>query len=921
MPSFYTFRAVESSTFDHDSFTSVDNGFKNMDTPLLTTKHYIPRPSSNLVKRPHLVERLSNGLQQDCLLTLISAPAGFGKTTLLSEWISVCNHPVAWISLDEGDNDLARFMAYLIAALRSINPRVGDGVLEILQVPQPSSPEAHITTLINQINVVIHNRFILILDDYHLITAAPVVKAIGFLLDHLPSQMHLVIASRIDPALPIARLRARGQLTELRQTDLCFTLQETTTFLNQAMGLNLSVENIAALNTRTEGWIAGLQMAALAMRSTVSGSTEKEVTSFVQDFTGSNRFVLDYLIEEVFQHQQKDIEIFILKTSILDQLTAPLCNAVTGEENGQAMLEKLERANLFIVPLDSKRKWYRYHRFFADLLRHRLQQSLPDIIPELHRRASEWYKHNDFITEAIDHALAAGRTDQAAHLIEEAAESIMLRSEVSTLQRWLGALPGETIRTRPLLCVYHALTLILSGSPPKNIETRLQDAMESDVNGSVCGEVAALRAWIATHQGKKHQYLELSRQALELLPQESRFFRSIATGFIGLDSLYGGDVETFNDIARMGQETGDLTMAVLTQFHKADLTKVQGKLFKAQTFYEQALALATASSGHKQPIAGLAMIGLGRLQKEWNNLEIAARYLTEGIELAQAWSETSVGQGCVELAFVKLALGDVEGAREALKVARRLTGAPNTIQANFPNLAVYEVRLELARGDIAAAAQHAAAYDLDDCIHLEELENTNSEPFSLLPKLDLYATLAWLHIAQNKPNEALRMLTPLIQTTEVNGWTESVIETLILQALALQSKNNVPQALGMLERALFLAESEAYVRPFIEKGEPMACLLRRAADKGISVNYVSRLLVVSNRKPINQQSDTLIEPISKRELEVLRLLAAGHANKEIGEILVVAVGTVKKHIKNIFRKLAVHSRTQAIARAQELDLL
>jgi LuxR family maltose regulon positive regulatory protein len=913
-----------------------------MTIPLLTTKLHIPLSRPGLVERPRLIERLDEGLRLGHKLTLIFAPAGFGKTTLLSEWVAHCGRSVAWLSLDEGDNDLTRFLSYLIAALQSINPGIGENALETFQFHQPPSLEALITTLVNQINIT-PEPFILILDDYHLITVQTVSQALSFLLDHLPPQMHLMIASRVDPTLPIARLRARGQLTELRQTDLRFAAEEAAAFLNQAMELDLSVENVAALNARTEGWIAGLQMASLAMQSTVSTSAEKDAAGFVQAFTGSNRYVLDYLVEEVLQRQPQSIQTFLLQTSILDYLTGPLCDAIlsrgAGEQqskvgpntsappfpstsaSGREILEYLERNNLFVVPLDNERCWYRYHRLFADLLRHRQRQTQPGAMPELHRRASEWYEHNGFAAEAIDHALSTDDLNRAAHLMERTAESVMLRSEVATLRRWLDALPDEVIRTHPLLCVYHAMTLLLSGSPLKDAKARLQDAVKADTDGSVAGEVVALRAWIATHQGEMRQYTELSQQALELLPEESRFFRSIATGFISLDSLFSGDVETFDEAVKTGQDTGDLTMTVLTLCHSADLAKVQGKLYRAQALYEQALDLATASSEQRQPIAGLAMMGLGRLQKEWNDLDVATRYLTEGIELAQEWGETSVVQGYVDLAHVKQARGDVEGARQALDIAQRLAAKPNAMQPDPANIAMQKARLALVRGDVEAAARCVAAHDLEKRVHPDELEKINDESFSLLQKLDMYTTLAWLYIAQSQSDEALMILTPLLRTTEANGWTEAVVETLALQALAYQSQNDVPQALTTLERALSLAEPKAYVRLFVEKGEPMARLLQEVADQSIAVDYARKLSTISSQKPAPLQPETLVEPLSERELEVLRLLAVGLSNKEIAETLVIAVGTVKKHLKNIYGKLDVHSRTQAVVRAQELNLL
>jgi LuxR family maltose regulon positive regulatory protein len=414
-----------------------------METVLLATKLYIPPPRPNLVSRPRLTERLNEGMM--CKLTLISAPAGFGKTTLLSDWIHNREHPVAWVSLDEGDNDIARFLAYFIAALQTIDPRqspvgdIGDGVLTALQSPQASPLEAMLTTLVNDI-VKITDHFVLVLDDYHVIEASEIDQALTFLLDHLPPQMHLIIASRVTPSLPLSRLRARCEMTELRVDDLRFTPDEVAVFLNQMTGLEFSTENIIALENRTEGWIAGLQLAALSMQGL---KHSRDVSSFIAAFTGSHRYVLDYLTDEVLQQCPPGTTDFLLQTSILKRLSGPLCNAVTGQDDSHTTLEKLDDANMFIVPLDNERHWYRYHHLFADLLQQRLQRAQPDNIVELHRRASQWYEQNNLVTEALDHALAAADFDRAARLVAQNAQPMFMRGEVSTVRDWFTALPPE----------------------------------------------------------------------------------------------------------------------------------------------------------------------------------------------------------------------------------------------------------------------------------------------------------------------------------------------------------------------------------------------------------------------------------------------------------------------------------------------
>jgi LuxR family maltose regulon positive regulatory protein len=919
-----------------------------MATPLLQTKLYIPPVRPGSVSRPRLIERLNKGVRLNQRLILISAPAGFGKTTLLGEWVASSERPVAWLSLDEGDNDPARFLAYLVAAFQTIEEGIGEGALGALQSPQPSPMQELLTALINQINA-IPRSFVFVLDDYHLITAQPVHDALAFLLDHLPGNMHLVIATRADPPLPIARLRGRGQLTELRQTDLRFTLGEAAEFLNQVMRLELSADDAAALASRTEGWIAGLQMAAVSMRG------REDVGSFVHAFTGSNRYILDYLIEEVLQRQPDGIQTFLLQTSILDRLTGPLCDAVVGISesadqrisdslarplaDSQAVLEYLERANLFVVPLDDRREWYRYHRLFAGLLRQRLHQAQPDLVPILHGRASAWCEQNGLMAEAIDHALSAGDFELATHLVEQAAETAMMHSEVATFLSWTDRLPDELVRTRPSLCLFHAWALLLSGRPMDAVEARLQDAVKADTAASVSGEVTVFRALFAAYQGNTRQSAELSQRALELLPEDSSFFRSLVAGYLGLNYLYVGDVaaatQAFSEAIRIAQQVGNLTIAVLARCHLAELAMLQGQLHEARAGYEQALELATDAGGRQQPIGGLALIGIGRLLREWNNLEAATRYLLEGIELIRKWGEVGAISGYAGLARVKQAQGDTEGVREAIQTAQQLAAKFDAMDVDDLSVAMQRTRLWVMQGDVEAALRWIEGRGLDKELNLGELESkASSASLSLLETLE-YSTLAWVRIAQGQPDEALVVLRSLLRAAETAGWTGLVIEILTLQALAHQRQGDAAQALTPLEHALSLAEPEGYVRIFLDKGEAMGELLQQAAARGIAMDYVAELLAALGSETKDERrmtelppsssvirpSSSLVEPLSERELEVLRLLTTHLSSTEMAEELVLSVNTVRSHIKNIYGKLNVHRRMDAIQRARELGLL
>jgi len=951
-----------------------------MATPLLTTKLHIPPVRPELVSRPRLIERLNEGLMRR--LTLVSAPAGFGKTTLLSEWVHSCGRPVAWVSLDGDDNDLARFLAYFVAALQTLalsqacpEPRrrvegiepvlseacpeqsrrvegaaegahIGEGVLSAFQTPQPPPIESVLTGLINEIAAV-PEQFALVLDDYHVIGAEAIHSALTFLLDHLPPQMHLVIATRVDPPLPIPRLRGRGQLTELRVTDLRFTLDEAATFLNQVMGLELSADDVAALETRTEGWVTGLQLAALSMQG------REDIPGFLAAFTGSQHYILDYLVEEVLQRQSESAQAFLLQTSILDRMTGPLCEAVTlgcqskrsGESDGQAMLDRLEHANLFIVPLDDRRHWYRYHHLFADFLRARLHQMWPEQVPGLHRRASEWYERNGQIAEAIDHALSAEDFERAVRLIEQVAEPTLMRSEIATFLRWAEALPDGVMRTRPSLCIFHAWALLLSGRPLDAVESRLQDAehspkVEKDA-GRISGAAATLRAFIATFRGHLPQAAELSRQALEQLPEDDLFLRSVAAWNMSLAHTVSGEmaasIQAVDQVVRLSQESGNLVIAVAALCQSAEIYIIYGQLRQARTYYQRALELAVDKQGRPLPIAGMAMIGLGEISREWNDLQAAAHYLTEGIELTRRLGEIWILDGYIALARVRQAQGDVDGAHDTIQKARQFAMKFDVTELDDLLVAAHQARLWVAQDDLEATMRWVEEQGLKVNINPAELEEEGSSELLQIYYLREFEriTLAWALISHGRADEALALLALLLPGAEQRGWNKSVIEIQTLKALALQAQGDTPQAITALEKALSLAEPEGFVRLFVDEGAPMGELLRQAAAQGIAVDYVGKLLAALEeetkgerwtKKPLPSSlapgpSSALVEPLSERELEVLGLIAAGLSNREIAQKLFVALSTVKTHINNIYRKLDVSKRTQAVARAKELNLL
>lgn len=904
--------------------------------PLLTTKITPPPVRRTLVARPRLIDRLNAATEHT--LTLISAPAGFGKTTLLSEWITRSVRPVAWLSLDAEDNDLVRFFTYFIAALRTLHDAIGDGVLSMLQSPQPLPLAMILPSLINEV-ATIPTDIVLVLDDYHLIDAQPIHDMLVFLLDHLPPQMHLVIATRSDPPLSLARLRARGQLREVRAADLRFTHDEVVAFLTTVMDLKLSAVDVAALETRVEGWVTGLQLAALAMHG------REDISGFLAAFTGSHRYVLTYLVEDVLEHQPEHVQTFLLRTSILDRLTSPLCNALTDGTDSQAMLELLEQANLFTVPLDDEGTWYRYHPLFADTLRHHLQRTQPDLVPELHRRASVWYEQQGFVAEAVRHALSAKDVDRAALLIEHIAKTMLGHGEIITLRGWMEALPAEMVRGRPWLGLTYAWILLIN-SQLEAIAPRLEDveqalAAQHELSlietNHLLGQVAALRAQVALQAHDFPRAIDLCRQALERIPQDNAFGRSIVALSLGSAYRLSGDAEAaskaFSEASANGQAAGHILLTLYALTNLAELSDLQGQLHQVARIHRQALRLATEGHGQPVPIAGMAHVGLGKLLREWNDLDAAMRHLLEGEELGRRGGlEGVVLDSAITQALVFQAQGNAENALERLDSAEEIA---QRLQAStiVERIAAFRARLDLARGRLGSAVQwvQQSGLRVDDEMNIErEIE---------------HLTLARVLIAQGREQptsshlqQALALLSRLRKSAETAGRLGRVIEIQALQALALHAQGDTAGAMTALERAVSLAEPEGYVRTFVDEDLPMRELLRRllelqrksrtSAGRGYSLEYVRNLLVAFEQ-PIHRLKQTpparavqpLLDPLSERELEVLRLIAAGRKNQEIADELVVVVGTVKAHINSIYRKLDVTSRVQAVSRAKALHLL
>jgi LuxR family maltose regulon positive regulatory protein len=895
--------------------------------PLLQTKLHIPPVRPELVSRLRLIERLEAGL--DRRLTLVSAPAGFGKTTLLSECAARCRSSVAWLSLDERDNSPTRFWIYVITALQTLYDGVGTIVLEALQMPRALPNETLLGQLINQI-ADIPEPLALILDDLHVITDPQIHEQLSFLVEHAPAQMHLVVSSRADPPWPLARWRARGQVVEIRTDDLRFTSAETATFLNDAMGLDLFPEDVATLGARTEGWIAGLQLAALSMQG-------REPRSFVSAFSGSHRYILDYLVEEALDRQTPDIQEFLLQTSILERLTASLCNAVRfGDaespssprgDDSQAILEQLEQANLFLVPLDDERRWYRYHRLFADLLRSRLEQDHRERVSTLHRRAGAWCEKQGLISEAVGHALAAGDVERVARMAKHHALTMMDHGELRTMARWLTALPEETIRSQPWLCITQAWPLAYAGQGDA-VKPLLQDAEQALTDGAegdeverrrIAGHLAAIRAYVVGGRGDLSRAAELAREALGCLPREDSMPRGWAAYHLGFVLRMKGDLQVaaqaLDEAIAASQVVGYSHVAVLALGELGVLRLQQGRLHEAAATYQEALTLAddyARRSGRRVPATGYVLARLSGVLREWNALEAAIQHARDGLELCKQWQQAdALLEAYLHLARALQAAGDVDGARQALHEAMQVARHTSPWFITYAEAQAIRIKLAQRPTDTDRAALISQWAEKSGLSPEDEL----SFQYELM-----YRMLARILIEQGEVDKGLGLLTRLLSVVELAGAEGHAIETLVLQALTLQAQGEAEQALAALERALTLAEPEGYVRTFIDEGPPMGQLLRRAVVQGITVEYAGKLLAALEEEATKATSP-LVEPLSPRETEVLRLLTTHLSHAEMAEELVVSVNTLRSHLKSIYGKLDAHSRMEAVERARELGLL
>ena len=903
-------------------------------TPVLLHFHGGAFYSGSKAREARPLIRLTRGL------VLVSAPAGYGKTVLLADWAQRAQFPAAWLSLDAGDNDPARFWRYAVAAMDRVRPGIGGRVGPLLGPPAPTSFEPLVTALINELaDQPGNDEVLLVLDDYHVIGAQPVHASVEFLVEHRPAELHLVLASRSDPPLVLARLRARGQLAELRAAELRFTASEAAELLRQVAagpGPALPDAAVAALAARTEGWAAGLQLAGLSLRG------QEDVTGFVTAFTGSNRYVLDFLAEEVLERQDEELRTFLLETSVLERLSGPLCNAVTGRAGSQALLDQVEREGLFLVPLDEVRGWWRYHHLFADLLRARLEQQ-PGRAEQLHCNAATWYAEHGLADDAIRHAAAAGEMTWAARLIEQHFDELFyLRGEGATVQRWLSALPDDLVRSRPRLLLAQAQLAAATSGGVEAAEPLL-DAAErasasaaeepfeptADRAGSLLANIAAgialQRSYLAALRGNAEGTAAFASQTLAELSEGEQMLSSIAQCNLGIAEWLRGrlaDAERafVSGIARW-RAASQYTVAAWGCYHLGQVQRAQGRLDAAARTCQQALDAITAPARSSLPTAGPAHVGLGEVAYQRNELDTAFRHASEGITLCRQFADLrALAAGLATLAWIRQASGDPAGAREAIGEARQAGPGPAGLLNPVP---AQHARLLLAQGNLTEAARWTTEGGL----------SADDEPD--YPREGGHLVLARVLLAQGETERALALLGQLRAAAAAQDRVGSLIEIGALRALALAARGDERAAVEALAGALMAGCPQGYVRVFADEGAPMAALLGRLiaaqrsgqAAAGVPLGCLARLQHAFDSEhpvPDHGRATTpqgIVEPLTSRELEVLEMLAAGRSNQAIAGQLVVTLDTVKKHVTHLLDKLGAANRTEAVTRARQLGLI
>jgi LuxR family maltose regulon positive regulatory protein len=869
---------------------------------VLSTKLNMPVSRGNVVARSRLINQLNADLwAADGFarrLTLISAPAGYGKTTAAMEWLANLQAKVLWISLDEQDNDPVRFMIYLVAAFQQVDEKIGIRTMELLGSPQPPRAETLITLLINDLAGKA-NPLVLALDDYHFIQNTSIHELVAFLLEHQPAQVHQVILTREDPLLPVSRLLSRGQASELRQDDLRFTPGETADFLNRTMGMNLTREDIDSLQRRTEGWVAGLQFAALSMQG------QEDLHKFVQYFAGSNRYILDYLFEEVFNRQAADVQEFLIRTSILNQLTAELCDQVAELSDSQSLLEALERSNLFIIPLDLSREWYRYHRLFRDLLRHNLQIHPNVNINDLHLRASRWYEKNGYHADAVHHALAASEWDLARDLVHGMCDGMIKRGEIVTLIGWLKRFPEQVVRADPELCLDYIWTLILTGHN-EMAEMLLAHAEQTTTDlPQYHGSLLSARAFLARTSGDIPATIELSERALKLIPKEDMSTRGILAVNLGITYWHTGQMEksaqALGEAQIAAQESGNTYALLSALIFLGRIQAVCGNLHAAARIFQQAI-----EKGKSAPIVGLAHLDLGAVYYEWNDLKSCREHVVQGQQI-NAMSENIefLIAGYMIQTRLERALGNSNAVRQTLEKIQELEQSHYVPEPTLNRSRALQAEMALRQGDLLGAE------------HLLDQMNADVDAHPFCRFIGLVGER--LLIAQSDKRAAARRLRKKADKAAQADWVYTGIVIKILESTAVESEGS---SLELLSETLVQSHPEGYIRAYADQGQILVPILTEAARRGINPEYVGKILAAIGEEADRAASSAeLVEPLSEREIEVLRLVSAGLSNREIAAKLYLSPGTIKTHVHNICGKLGVTNRTQAVMHARDLKII
>ena len=861
-----------------------------------------------------MVERLNRCL--DRKLTLISAPAGFGKTTLISEWRTHSQIPFCWVTLDKSDNDISRFLAYLIASLQSIDIPVDVQLLTLLGSPQQLKIETILIPLINQI-ANSPDKFILVLDDYHVIQSREIHNALTYILDHQPPIMHLVIVTRADPPVGLARLRGRGQMTEIRSADLRFSAEEGYALLKEIGQLNLTSEEIASLINRTDGWVTALKLISIAL------TAKTDPGDYIQNFSGSQTHIAEYLTDEVIKQQPAHIQEFLLKTSILDRLSGPLCDVVIGQKNSLQLLERLWKENLFISALDDGNQWFRYHYLFASLLQQRLAAAQPGSLPSLYLNASKWFENNGYPNEAIEYALRGEHYQQAAKLVDRYAKPTIIRSEVKTFIRWTAKLPADVVGQNPVLCILYAWAVLVTEGQTQVARNYLAKVTPEDEH--TASQLKTVQAILSIYDGRNVEAIDLCRDALDQLPADDHFFRTIAawnlSGSLAVNGETEAGLKVLEQVAESSVASQNYLVAIIALCRRATFSAQTGKLHHAKELFDQAIAIASHEQEHPLPAVSEAFMGVGKVYWEWNQHKIARKYLLESIDHSKRWREFTTIDSYVTLAQIYQTYGDNADANKTIAAARVLAEQSTATESDDKYVACQQAHIWVRQGNLRSAHRWAARRELETYCHAEQLGSTGkiSRDVIRLYELIVYARLL---IAEKQLTKAINILKLVLPALEDFDYTAKIIETHLLSAITKYDLGDASGAISALKKAIRSAQPEGYTRIFLDERTSVVRLLQELITLGEPADFAENLLEQSSRSAVKPKTKTtLVEPLSERELEILRMLRTELSAPEIADHLHIAVTTMRTHTKNIYSKLGVHSRFEAVAKAEELNLL